>query len=386
MTEPHIKYLGPISQAQPERRVVPWWKRVQWPFVAIVVAPTLIAMIYFLFVASPQYVSEARFLVRSANGSTPTPFGVALQGVGLSAAQTDAFSVHEYITSQEALKDLQRRFDVAALLGPADADVFSRYPLISETRSSEGLQKALKRFVLVGYDSTTGISTLRVRAFRPQDAKALNAALLDGGEALVNRLNERSARDAVTDARFAQEQAQARLDEVQQQLTTFRNQEQFIDPARTALEAGQLIGNLMTTLAELRAERSQIAAEAPQSPQLPALDRRIAAFEREMETERAKMAGDSSSLAPMVGVYEELLRRREFATKELAQTTTSLLTAEQEARRQKLYLERVVPSSTPEEPTEPKRWLAILAVFGTTILIYGIGSLVWAGVREHRQE
>jgi len=34
----------------------------------------------------------------------------------------------------------------------------------------------------VGYDSTTGISTLRVEAFRPGDAHDIANALLDSGE------------------------------------------------------------------------------------------------------------------------------------------------------------------------------------------------------------
>jgi len=69
------------------------------------------------------------------------------------------------------------------------ADLFSRYPRIGEVPSEEGLLKALNRFVVVGYDSSTGISTLEVKAFRPKDAQNIATILLDGGEGLVNRLN-----------------------------------------------------------------------------------------------------------------------------------------------------------------------------------------------------
>lgn len=385
MTEPKLNYIGPLPQALTYDRKTPLWRRIPIGFLAVVVAPTLVAAFYFLIVASPLYVSEARFIVRSA-GQSPSAFGVALQGVGLSSGQTDAFAVHEYITSSDGLSDLQRRFNVSEVLSRPGADIFSRYPRPGESRSSEGLQKALERFVTVGYDSTTGISTLRVEAFRPKDAQALAAALLDGGETLVNRLNERSVRDAVVDARLARQNALERVTESQQQLTTFRNREEFIDTESAVAEKAQLIGQLNASVAELRAERSQLASQAPQSPQLASIDARIAAYEQQVQAERSKMAGGAGALAPRVGVYEELTFNRELATRELAATTTALLSAEQDARRQQVYLERIVSPSLPDSSTQPRRWLSILAVLATTLLLYGLGWLIWAGVREHRQD
>lgn len=386
MTEPQLDYLGPIPKALTHQRPSrPWWRKAPWGFIAVVAAPTLLAAVYFLLIASPRYVSEARFIVRGVNSQSVSPLGIALQGVGLSAAQTDAFAVHEYIHSPQGLTDLRRRFDMRTIMGPSGADIFSRYPRLGESTSDESMRKALRRFVTVGYDSTTGISVLRVEAFRPQDAQAVNLALLNGGESLINRLNDRSSAAAIAEAEANRDQARANVSEAQQQLTAFRNREQFIDPARTATEGAQLIGGLMTTLAQLRAERAQLAAEAPSSPQLPALDGRIRAYENQIATERANLAGASDSLAPKIGVYQDLALARELADKELTQATTALISAQQEARRQKLYLERVVQPNLPDAAIEPRRWLSVLTVFLVTLLAYGVGWLVWAGVREHRQ-
>lgn len=247
------------------------------------------------------------------------------------------------------------------------------------------MRKALKRFVVTGFDATTGISTLRVESFDAKTAQALNAAMLDGGERLVNRMNTRATDDAVRDAKRSQDEARARLSDVQAQLAAFRNREQFIDPARTATEGSTLVGNLLASLATLKAERAQLAADAPRSPQLPMLDSRIAAYENQIAAERAKIAGSSNSLASKISSYEDLALRRELANKELAEATAGVVTAEQEARRQKLYLERIVSPSYPDKPTEPRRLIAILTVLFSTMLIYGLGWLIWAGVREHRQ-
>jgi len=384
MSEAKINYLGPMPKALTyEGKARPWWRRLPLGFLAVVALPTLIAAVYFLIIASPVYTSEARFVVRAPSQSTPSSLGMALQGVGISSGSTDSFIVHEYISSRDGLRDLSRRHDVASILAPAD--FLSRYPRPWESSSSEGLYKAFQRYLTVGYDSTTGLSTLRVRAFRARDAQAMAETLLTGGESLVNRLNERSTTDAVAEAQRAQAQARERLSTAQQQITAFRNRESFIDPALSAREGSELIGTLRAGVAQLRAERAQIAGEAPNSPQLPLIDSRIEALNSQIESERASIAGNSGSLAPNIGTYEDLVRQREFAEEELALATTALLTAEQETQRQALYLERVVSPSLPDEPNLPRRWFELLKVFLSAMLVYGLGWLVWAGVREHRQ-
>lgn len=387
MADTNLTYIGAADEPRVVRPAKPSWrKRLPLGFLIVVGLPTLVGGIYYGLIASPRYISESHFVVRSASSSQPTGLGIALQGVGLSSGMNDAFAVHEYMTSRDSLKTLQSRFNLKAMLARPGADWFSRSPRPWEGQSEEALYKGFQRFLTVGYDATSGISTLRVEAFSARDAQTINAAMLDSGEALVNRLNERSAANAVRDARVSYEQARAEVAASQQALTTLRNSAQFIDPRAAVTESTEVISGLLVTIAQLRADRAQLAAEAPSSPQLPILDSRIAAYERQVAEARAKVTGTASSLAPKVGVYEDLVMRREIADKVMAQATAALLTAEQDARRQKLYLERIVAPSEPDKPTEPKRWLALLTVFASSLLVYAVGWLVWAGVREHRQD
>lgn len=77
---------------------------------------------------------------------------------------------------------------------------------------------------------------------------------------------------------------------------------------------------------------------------------------------------------------------RELADKELVQATAALLGAQQDARRQRLYLERVVDPSLPDQPSEPRRLRLLLTVFLSALIAYAVGWLIWAGIREHRQD
>jgi len=386
MSDPKLNYIGPVPEALTyKRQATPFWRRVPLAFVIVVIIPTVVAAFYFFLIASDRYVSEARFIVRMPQQSQPSSLGVALQGVGFSTGSSDAFAVHEYVDSRDGMRDLSRRIDVAAILKGRSADPFSRYPKPWQKPSEEDMFHAYQKRIVVGYDSTTGISTLRTEAFSPRDAKAMAEGLLQGGEELINRMNVRATSDAVTHAMRAEQQARAKLSLAQTNITDFRNREKFIDPTRTATESGSLIGGLLETVAGLRAERAQIANQAPQSPQLPAIDGRIAAYESQIAAERAKIVGDSGSLAPKIAAYEDLVLAREFADRELTQATAAVLSAQQDASRQRLYLDRVVNPDLPDKSTQPRRLMSFLTVLFTTLMLYGVGWLIWAGIKEHQQ-
>ncbi|WP_313454190.1 chain-length determining protein, partial [Brevundimonas sp.] len=348
-------------------------------------APVLAASFYFLLIATPRYVAEAKFVVRSATERQPSSLGVALQGVGIPGGQTDAFAVHAYINSRDGLRQVMGAVPVEEIYGPSRADPLSRVPAVFARPSFESLFKGTRRYISVGYDSTTGISTLRVQAFRPRDAQIVSEALLAGGESLVNRLNLRAEGDAVAEGERTVVEAQARVARAQAELADFRNAERFIDPESTATAGGELVSQLLLTIANLKAERSQIAAEAPLSPQLSIIDGRIRAYEDQVQQARGAIAGGADSLVPKISQYEQLATEREFAQRALLAATQALEAARLDSRRQKLYLERIVNPSRPDEPLEPKRWLSILAVLAIALTVYGTGWLIAAGLRESRQ-
>jgi capsular polysaccharide transport system permease protein len=383
-----LRYIGVLpgqSEDRP-RGLAALRKRVSLPFVIVVGVPTLLALLYWGLVATPQYVSEAHFMVRKTQESRPNSLGLVLQGVGLSAGVSDSFAVQEYVVSRDAAETLDRRFDLEKVFSRNGADVFSRYPGLMQHASEEARFKALKRFVTVSYNTASGITTLRVQAFAPQDAQAMNLTLIAAGEDLVNRLNARSAADAINEAQQAVVDATARHAEIQRQMTTFRNRERFIDPQTAAAESTQLISGLLSSAAQLRAEYSQLQQTAPQSPQLPVIQSRIAAYEAQIAQERTKLTGDASSLVPKISAYENLALQGELASRALAEASSALLTAQQDARRQKLYLDRIVEPNLPDRATQPQRLRAIIIVFLSSLMVFLLGRLLCAGLREHRQE
>jgi capsular polysaccharide transport system permease protein len=363
------------------------WRRILGAplFIAIVVVPIALAAIYNLVIASPIYVSEARFIVRAPNEPQPGALSTVLQGAGLSPGATDAYAVHDYIISRDAVAALDGPHPLRKVFGRPGADFLQRFPRPFERDSDEHLYRAYKRFISVSYDATTGVSTLRVKAFNAADARTIASALLDGGEQVINQLNDQAEEDRLERAQREVVDARARVSAIQRALAGFRSRERVIDPMRSSAANLDLVTRLSGELATLRAERAGLAAAAPQSPQLPLLDDRIRAYEREIDRERAKAAGESNSLAPMISQYERLVLERDFAGETLTAAMTSLETARVDATRKRLYLQRVVQPHLADTPMEPRRWRSLLIVALTSLVAYGAIMLIRAGLREYRQ-
>ena len=74
-----------------------------------------------------------------------------------------------------------------------------------------------------------------------------------------------------------------------------------------------------------------------------------------------------------------------LAAKTLEADFAGLETARLDARRQQLFLERVVSPNLPDRALEPYGLLTVFIVFISTLVAYVIISLIIAGLREHRQ-
>lgn len=363
------------------------WQRMPRVFMCMVIVPTVLAAIYMFLIAAPIYVSETHFVVRSRSEQGPSPFGVVLASVGvdLSAGATDAYEVDEYMMSRDAVSDLVLNHELRAILARPEADLLTRFPRFFERDNFENLYTSYKRFVTVSYDSSTGLNTLRVEAFRPGDAHDIATALLADGEQLVNQLNRRAVNDVVEQAHIQVAEAQERALRAEVALTDFRSREKLIDPTRTSAAGSEIVSQLDAAVIALQAERNSIAAMAPQSPELPALDQKILAFEEQRDEERMRVAGESNSLAPEIGEYERLMLDRDYAAKSLAAAFASLEQAQIDARKKEVYLERVVEPDFPDKAELPERLGTVALVFASAFIAYATIMLVVAGLREHRQ-
>ena len=125
------------------------------------------------------------------------------------------------------------------------------------------------------------------------------------------------------------------------------------------------------------------AVLASNSPQLQATRQRVAALSRQVAAETSKLSSGPGNVASGMGAYEGIKMRQEMAGKQFEMASTALLRAQDEARRQQLFVVPVVDANLPVRALYPQRTKIVVTVFLSLLLVYGIGWLIAAGVREH---
>lgn len=361
------------------------WMRAHRPFLLIVILPTLLVAAYYYLWAADQYESEAHFVIRSADdtGSSGNGFGqlLGLSG-GMSSSQADAMGVSDYLVSHEVVDVLRRRLNLVERFRAPEADALAKLRPANPT--PERLLDYYEGKVNVRFDRDTSISTLRVRAFRPEDSYAIIKALLELGERRVNELNERTFNDSVASARLQLAQSEQAVADVQSRITNFRQSGGDIDPAGSAEAQIGLVSNLS---AELAAARAQLASMTKligrDSPQYTAMRTRVASLEREVASQSGRLAGRGTTIASNLGGYEDLKVRQDFVAKRYEAAAANLEKARDQASRQQLYLVRIVEPNRPTKAEYPERERILLTVFLGLLISYGIGWLLVAGVKEH---
>jgi capsular polysaccharide transport system permease protein len=349
-----------------------------------VAAPTVLAVVYFGFMASDVYISESRFVVRSPEKPSASPLGLVLKGAGFSSNQGDAYTVQDYVMSRDALKALNDELGIGKAYGGPNVDMFSRFGSMDGDNSFEALHRYYQKKVLVVTDSTSSISTLTTRAFTAQDAVNANRKLLELSEVLVNRINERGRQDMIKFATAEVTQAATKAKEAGLQLTSYRNKNGVIDPERQAaaqlLQVTKMQDDLLATTTQL----AQLQTFTPANPQIPAMENRVKVLRGEIQKENANINGNQASLVNKATDYQRLAIDRDLAEKQLASALVSLESARNEALRQQVYLERIAQPSTPDVATEPRRLRSIFATFMLGLLAWGVLGMLIAGVREHQ--
>ena len=374
------------SAATTDRTQPPLLKRVSRGkiiFALTVVIPTILAILYYGFIASNVYVSESQFVVRSPDKPTTSGLGVILKTAGFSNANDEIYSAQAYVFSRDALRAINRNDAFRNAYTRPSISFFDRFNPTGLFGSFEDLYLYYRNKVGIEHDTVSSISTLRVRAYTPADAVKFNRELLEMAESTVNRLNVRGRQDLIRFAQTEVDEAEGKSRSAAMNLARFRNVSGVVDPERQATVQLQMISKLQDELIASRNQLMQFRAFAPANPQVPVLRTKIAGLTRDIDNELNKVAGGSRSLSAAAAQYQRYQLESEVADKQLAGAIAALQEARNEARRKQAYVERIAQPNSPDSAVEPRRLRGIIATLIFGLIAYGIVSMLMAGIREH---
>lgn len=387
---------GPVGTAQGLRPVQPpaqiahprfrhWMLLLS--FILLVLAPLGTAAWYLWTRAADQYVSTTSFSIRKEDQKTSLDMLGSLSAFTSSGGATDQNILYEYIRSADMVREVGKTIDLKTIFsGGWPRDFWYAY---NPEGTIEDLVDYWNRQVTVLSDDNTGIITLKVSAFTPQDAKTISDAIFAASSATVNRLSDQSREDATRYANDEMQKAEARVNDVRQKLTDYRTRTQLVDPQAEFQSQMGVLTQLQSQLAAALIAQDMLAENGTlqSDPRFEQGEMKISAIESRIAQEREKFSNSSNttggeSYAKMVAEYEQLSADRAFAEATYTSARATYDNALAEAQRQTRYLAAHVMPQVPEQSLRPNRpaVLALLAAF--LLLGWGILLLVYYSVRD----
>jgi capsular polysaccharide transport system permease protein len=350
------------------------WSRLAGPIVGFLF-PVLVVVGYITFGMSGQYMSEARFAVRGGERVNADPIA-SLTGLSSFTQAQDSLIVVNYVKSQAIVENLDRTIGLRDMFSRHDIDWLSRF---NRNDSIEKLVKYWRWKIKANVESPSGIITVQVRAFSPEDALKIANAIVSSSEQLINTMSTRARQDAMEEAESELGRAEKRLGEVREALHNLRNAQSTLDPRRTAEGINKLIGELRLERARLEEEansvrRSQVNETAPQ---MQLLRTRIQVIGDQItDLERQLTSTTETSATPVSGKitrFDELELERQIAEKQYTLAVAAFERARVNAERQKVYLINFVSPLLPQDVVWPKRFWLSLAGLVTVTILYSAG-------------
>jgi capsular polysaccharide transport system permease protein len=343
--------------------------------------PTLLAIVYFGFIASSQYVTSFQFAVRGpSQSSTTRAGGGAAMGVG--AMSPDSFVVTDYINSPQAIADVERDVNLRAIFSRPNVDFWSRLP---SNLTAEQLNAYWAHMVSANFDLISGNVSVSVRAFTPQDSLKLAQALVTTSDDMFRRLNAKAQQDFVRLADENVTRAQQQLAEARQALFVFREEGGgLVDPDKAAQAGAAIVDDLRKQLSALQVHYASIKAAAPNSPMLPPLSAQISSLEAQISREDRSGSPRPKSVTPeSLAEYQSLDLERQYADKQYTEALALRNQAYLTAQNQQSYLALFAAPTLPQTSLYPNRLRAIAAVVLGAAAAWFAGMLIAYALRDH---
>ena len=351
--------------------------------VLILIVPNVAVGVYYGLIASDQYQSEARFTVRTSTPALGKDQLGKVTGMPSAKIVQDTQIVTNYITSRAMLETLEKRVNLRALYAREGVDLVAR---LQVDATYEEFLEYWEEMVSTSTSPTSGIVTVKVKAFSAEDAQFILRAVVDASEKVINDLNSRIWRDVVATAQANLDRASENLQIVRERIAAEQNRSGIL----TVEGASEILSHLLTTVQGEKitleqAYSSKLESMSKSSPQMKVLAREIASKENQIADLKRQLAGQqmngADNLANVSVEFTKLQLERQLAEQ---QFTSSMRTFEQVqfmSRQQLMYLDPFLAPSIPDEAQYPKRLLWVLGVLGLSVIAWGSALGLIAFVR-----
>jgi capsular polysaccharide transport system permease protein len=249
----------------------------------------------------------------------------------------------------------------------------------------ENFHKYYLSRVSVEYDDNSGVLMIEAQAFDPRTAHAITTMLVQEGERFMNQKAHNLARAQVS---FLEQQVLAmntRALAARRAVLEYQNRKGLVSPQATAEAIAAIVARLEAQRIDLQTQRSSLQAYlVADHPNIVMLNQQIAAIEKQLARERARLATPSgASLNRTVEEFQRLEADAVFADDVYKTALVALERGRVEAIRTIKKMSVMEAPTMPEDPVQPRRLYNTLVSVLIALLVAGVAHLLMAIIRDH---
>lgn len=351
--------------------------------VTIVLLPMLVIGVYYGLIASDQYATETRFSLRNGEPGLSDMLG-GLTGGGGSQQTQDSQIIIDYARSRTIVESLEKEVDLRQIFSPEGVDYFSRF---KKHKPIEELVRYWRKRVDAYYEKASGIMTLEVRAFTPEDSLMLAQRVLEHCEKLVNDLSQRSRRDALAQAELELQRAQTQLKGATADMREAQNSQGVLDATVEAQALNKIVTMLRIDLVKAQQQiAGQGAAVLSDAPQVRVLNARVQTLQDQINKYASQIADKNQGGESMADRKRALdLNQTELAVamQRYVMASVAFENARLDLETQKTYLAPFIKPMLATRPTYPKRWWNWFLISGPAFLAWALLAGSAFLIRDH---
>lgn len=355
------------------------------PILVIATAASALGCLYWLVIASDRYVSEARIVVQRTDllGPQGTDLLGGLLGGG-APGRSDQMLLREHLLSLDMTARLNASLQLADHYSQSSTDFVSR--MWWRDAPIEWLHRHFLNRARVEFDEYTGVLSIQVQAYSPEVAQKITRFLVREGETFMNQMAHSLAQAQVDFLQAQVVRTQARMQVARSDVLAFQNAQGLISPKGTADSLGAVVARLEAQRSDLHVQRSALSAYlVADHPQLVQLNQQIAALERQIQQDQARLATPrGGTLNQKVEEFQRLEAEATFAQDLYRTSLASLERGQIDANRTVKKVSVLQAANLPQYPLEPRRLHNATVFVVLTALTAGILQLIAAIVRDHR--
>ena len=373
----------------------PKMAQLKQPFALFVLLPFFIFSFYQVILASPQYESQARLIVKEPDGmATLDPAMAIMAGFGAGASNLDTELVKAFVYSNDMLRYLEETLVITKHYSDSQYDFISR---LDDDASREGILSYYLDKVLIELDADSQVMSIFVQAFDPEFAHVMSKTIVERAEWYINEVGHNLAQEQLAFVKLEHQLVEQRLQKAKTQLLAFQRRHDLLDPQAEGIAfqqiTYQLEGLVVAKQTELIDLRNSMSETAPQVIQARSqLNSMLQQLEKERSRLTSEKAGNEAlpkeeqnlNVSQILAKFSDYKINLELALQAYTSSQVSLEKSRIEAYRQLKYLVTVESPTQPQEAKYPEVFYNISLFLAITLMLFGIGRIVIATVTELR--